>query len=241
MPEFDVPGHALAFHRAFGYETMRDEGTREKLCDLVDELCSLVPADVMPLIHLGTDEARLPEEKVPEKWMQPIVDRVVANGRAVVGWVPGELKGCNLGDNAIAMRWGRVTPAELAETKTKAAFDGGGYYVETFDPFELPAVATYRRTCAWDPKSNAHAGLIACCWHDEYAGGSAKVIANQVMMPAIAMLSDTFWCGRDRDEKGFYRRLPLAGDRRLAAADELERRVAMLLLQRLAARPRGNG
>ena len=38
MPEFDVPGHALAFRRAFGFETMRDKGVNEKLCDLVDAL-----------------------------------------------------------------------------------------------------------------------------------------------------------------------------------------------------------
>ena len=227
MPEFDVPGHALAFRRAFGFETMRDKGVNEKLCDLVDELCSLAPAEKMPFIHLGTDEARLPEEKVPERWMQPIVDRVSANGRTVVGWVPGELKGCDLHGKAVAMRWGRVTEAELAETKTQGAFDGGGYYVETFDPFELSAVATYRRTCAWDAQSNAHAGVIACCWHDERAGGSRRVIGDQVMMPAIAMLSDAFWCGRDDDEKGFYRRLPLAGDPRLAKAEELERRIAL--------------
>lgn len=227
MPEFDVPGHALAFRRAFGFKTMRDEGVREKLCDLVDELCSLVPADRMPLIHLGTDEARLPEEKVPEKWMQPIVDRVLANGRKVVGWVPGELRFCDLGGKGVAMRWGRVSEKELSETKTFGAFDGGGYYVETFDPFELPAVATYRRTCPWDVRDNAHFGIIACCWHDEYAGGSANVIRNQTMMPAIAMLSDPFWCGREEDEKGFYRRLPLAGDPRLARAERLERRMAM--------------
>lgn len=227
MPEFDVPGHALAFRRAFGFATMRDEGVRERLCDLVDELCSLAPAEKMPLVHLGTDEARLPEEKVPERWMQPLVDRVAANSRTVVGWVPGELRHCELHGNAIAMRWGRVTGAELAETKTQGAFDGGGYYVETFDPFELPAVATYRRTCAWDPRDGAHAGVIACCWHDERAGSSRGVIRDQVMMPAIAILSDAFWRGRDDDARGFYRRLPPAGDPRLGKAEELERRIAL--------------
>ena len=227
MPEFDVPGHALAFRRAFGFETMRDEGVREKICDLVDELCSLAPAEKMPFIHLGTDEARLPEEKVPEKWMQPIVDCVAANGRAVVGWVPGELKHCDLHGNAVAMRWGRLSKEEIAATKTQGAFDGGACYVETFDPFELPAVATYRRTCAWGKGEAVRSGPIACCWHDENAGGSRNVIRNQVMMPAITMLSDAFWCGRDEDERGFHRRLPLAGDPRLERARELERRIAL--------------
>ena len=226
MPEFDIPGHALAFRRAFGYSTMRDEGVREKLCDLVDELCALVPAEKMPFVHLGTDEARLPEEEVPARWMQPIVDRVAAHGRTVVGWVPGELKNCELGERSVAMLWGRPTPEELAATRTGGAFDGGACYVEAFDPFELPAVATYRRTCAWDSRVREHTGLIACCWHDEYAGGSRNVIRNQLMMPAIAMLSDTFWCGRETDEKGFHRRLPLAGDPRLARAEDLERRIA---------------
>jgi len=225
MPEFDVPGHALAFRRAFGFKTMRDEGVREKLCDLIDELCALAPAEKMPIIHLGSDEARLPEEKVPTGWMQPLVDRVLANGRQVSGWVPGELKGCDLKGRAIAMRWGRPSDKELAETRTTSAFDGGFCYVETCDPFELLPAATYRKTCAWDAKDDAHAGVIACCWHDERAGSSRAVITDQAMMPAIVLLADAFWCGRDNDEKGFYRRLPIAGDPRLAQAVSLERRV----------------
>ena len=104
MPEFDIPGHAFAFRRAFGFETMRDEGVREKLCALVDELCSLVPREKMPFIHLGTDEARLPEEKVPPRWMAPIIARVHANGRTVVGWTPGELAGLTEGGGVVGMR-----------------------------------------------------------------------------------------------------------------------------------------
>ena len=91
VPEFDIPGHAFAFRRAFGFETMRDDGVQDILCELIDELCSLVPASQMPYIHLGTDEVRLEEEFVPVGWMDPLVERVLANGRTVIGWMPGQL------------------------------------------------------------------------------------------------------------------------------------------------------
>lgn len=226
MPEFDVPGHALAFRRAFGFETMRDEGVRERLCGLIDELCSLVPAGKMPFVHLGSDEARLPEEKVPSGWMSVLADRVAAAGRTVVGWLPGELKGIDFKGEAVAMLWARPKAEEIAATRVSGAFDGGGYYIETYDPFELPAVASYRATCGWDASVLRKDGVIACCWHDERAASGRRVLVDQDTAPAITMLSDAFWCGRDEDLRGFHRRLPLAGDPRLAKAEDLERRVA---------------
>ena len=40
MPEFDFPGHALAFRRAFGFKTMSDPGVAEKAAALFEELCA---------------------------------------------------------------------------------------------------------------------------------------------------------------------------------------------------------
>ena len=226
MPEFDVPGHALAFRRAFGFQTMRDDGVREILCDLVDELCTLAPADKMPFIHLGTDEARLPEEKVPPKWLEPLVDRVHAAGRTVVGWTPGELAGLTQKGPTVGMRWGR--PKSAGEVGIIPFFDASGMYLDTLDPFELLGVATYRRMCPWDEAEGARLGAITCAWHDDFAGTGRRTLGNQTVFPALVLLGDAYWCGRDDQAPGVNGRLlPRAGDARLAKAAELERRVAV--------------
>jgi hypothetical protein len=166
VPEFDVPGHALAFRRAFGFKTMRDEGVVEKLCDLIDELCSLVPRDRMPFVHLGSDEARYPEELVPKGWMAPLLKRVFANGRTVIGWTPGELAGLENTGPVVGMRWGNQN--STGGTGKIPYLDAARMYIDTLDPFEIPCVATYRRICPWDAeKEGERLGAVVCAWHDD--------------------------------------------------------------------------
>ena len=90
MPEFDVPGHAEAFRNAFGFKSMKDPGVRETLCDLIDELCKLAPAEKMPFIHLGGDEVWDEKEKIEEASMTAWAKTVTANWRTVVTWDPGQ-------------------------------------------------------------------------------------------------------------------------------------------------------
>ena len=226
MPEFDVPGHALAFRRAFGFQTMRDEGVREILCDLVDELCALAPKEKIPFIHLGTDEARLPEEKVPPKWLEPLVARVHAAGRTVVGWTPGELAGITDRGPTVGMRWGR--PKKAGDVGVIPFFDASEMYIDTLDPFEFLGVATYRRICPWDSAEGERLGAITCAWHDDFAGNGFRTIQNQAVMPALVLFGDAYWCGRDDQAAGVNGRiLPRGGDGRLAVAADLERRVAV--------------
>lgn len=225
MPEFDVPGHALAFRRAFGFKTMRDEGVREKLCDLIDELCSLVPKERMPFVHLGSDEARYPEELVPDGWMKPLLERVFANGRKVVGWTPGELAGLEHTGPVIGMRWGNVD--STGGTGRIPYFDAAQMYIDTMDPFEIPCVATYRRICPWDAeKEGERLGAVMCAWHDDFAGQGVLTIRNQCMIPALVLFGDAYWHGRDHMPKGINARIsPRADDAMLAYLAAAERRM----------------
>lgn len=51
--------------------------------------CSLVPADEMPIVHLGTDEARERGEKVPQSHLDYWAKKVTGNRRILMGWSPG--------------------------------------------------------------------------------------------------------------------------------------------------------
>lgn len=94
VPELDVPGHTLAFRRGIGVEKMREEKARGIISELIDELCAIAPAERMPYIHLGTDEADPGsgdgDEWVPHEWIAEWAARVAANGRTLLGWWPGE-------------------------------------------------------------------------------------------------------------------------------------------------------
>ena len=193
IPEFDIPGHALAFRRAFGFETMRDEGVQEILCDLIDELCSLVPASRMPYIHLGTDEVRRPEEYVPQGWMHPLVERVRANGRTVIGWMPGQLADMHGEPGIVGMKWGRKPAATNAPTPL---IEASGMYIDTLDPMELLDLAASLRICDWDEQVGQALGGVVCAWHDDYAGGGVLTLRNQAVLPAISLFGDNFWRGR---------------------------------------------
>ena len=205
VPEFDIPGHALAFRRAFGFETMRDKGVQEVLCDLIDELCSLVPAAQMPFIHLGTDEVRREEEYVPAGWMHPLVERVLANGRSVIGWMPGQLGDLHGMEGIVGMKWGR----KAAQTnKPTPLIEASGMYIDTIDPMELLDIAANRKICDWSAETGEALGGVVCAWHDDYAGGGWFTLRNQAVLPAISLFGDNFWRGRHEtiDVKDLERR-----------------------------------
>lgn len=205
VPEFDIPGHALAFRRALGFETMRDKGVQEVLCDLIDELCSLVPAEKMPYIHLGTDEVRREEEYVPAGWMKPLVERVIANGRSVIGWMPGQLGDMHGTDGIIGMHWGRK---KAWTNNPTPLIDASGMYIDTIDPMELLDIAANRKICDWSAQTGEALGGVVCAWHDDYAGGGWFTLRNQAVLPAISLFGDNFWRGRHEtiDVKDLERR-----------------------------------
>ena len=225
VPEFDVPGHALAFRRAFGFKTMRDEGVVEKLCDLIDELCTLAPKSRMPFVHLGSDEARYPEELVPKGWMAPLMKRVFANGRTVIGWTPGELAGLENTGPVVGMRWGNQK--STGGTGKMPYLDAAQMYIDTLDPFEIPCVATYRRICPWDAeKEGERLGAVVCAWHDDFAGEGVLTIRNQCVIPSLVLFGDAYWHGRDDMPSGINSRVaPRANDSMLARLAEAERRM----------------
>ena len=193
VPEFDIPGHALAFRRAFGFETMREQGVQEVLCNLIDELCSLAPASIMPYIHLGTDEVRREEEYVPAGWMKPLVERVHANDRSVIGWMPGQLGDMHGEEGIIGMHWGR----KKAQTnKPTPLIEASGMYIDTIDPMELLDVAASLKICDWSAQTGEALGGVVCAWHDDYAGGGWMTLRNQAVLPAISLFGDNFWRGR---------------------------------------------
>lgn len=218
MPELDVPGHTLAFRRGLGLEAMADPRARGIVSDLIDELCSLAPPEAMPFVHLGTDEARNPPERIPPEWAAEWAGRVRANGRTPVGWTPG----MDLG-GAVQMLW---NPG-AAPSPGARAFDATRMYFGGSDCMNLLNIAAFSKPFRHPHRPGEALGPVACSWHDDALGGdSAALFRNNCVAPAIAMYSSIAWERRDGDRPEYLAKLPAPGTRDFEAAQGFERRIA---------------
>ena len=218
IPELDMPGHTLAFRKATGIADLADDRAKRILGELIDELCSLAPPEEMPIVHLGTDEARERGERVPQGHLDHWAARVVANGRTLMGWSPG----LRLPGQAVKHLWmGANDPRGDA---TPYIDSQNSFYINHVDPEELLSVAAYQQPCRWGGKDEK-LGAIIGVWHDDRIADTEDVVRMNAVYPAIALLSDSFWRGRERDEPSLYARLPPPDDPRFALAADLERRL----------------
>ena len=218
IPELDMPGHTLAFRKATGINDLSCEEAKIILGELIDELCSLAPAADMPIVHLGTDEARERGEKVPQSHLDYWAKKVTDNGRTLMGWSPG----LRLPGQSIKQLW--MGAKDPRGDKTPYIDSQNSYYINHVDPEEMLSVAAYQQPCRWGEKDEK-LGAIVCVWHDDAIADTEDVVRMNAVYPAIVLLSDNLWRGREKDEPSLYARLPRPDDPRFALAADLERRT----------------
>ncbi len=218
IPELDMPGHTLAFRKATGIGDLACNEAKMLLGQLIDELCSLVPSEDMPIIHLGTDEARERGERVPQSHLDYWASKVTGNGRILMGWSPGlKLPGQGIKQLWMGARDPRGDECPYIDSQNS-------YYINHVDPEELLSVAAYQQPCRWGSKDE-HLGAIIGVWHDDCIADTEDVARMNAVYPAVVLLSDNFWRGREKDEPTLYARLPAPGDCRFGLAADLERRL----------------
>jgi len=218
IPELDMPGHTLAFRKALGIPDLADERAKRILGELIDELCALAPKEDMPIIHLGTDEARERGEKVPQSHLDYWAKKVTDSGRTLMGWSPG----LKLPGQGVKQLW---MGAKDPRGDTCPYIDSqNSYYINHVDAEELLSVAAYQQPCRWGAKDEK-LGAIIGVWHDDNIAETEDVARMNMVYPTIALLSDNFWRGREKDEPTLYARLPKMDDPRFQLAADLERRL----------------
>ena len=220
MPEIDLPGHSLAFRVGMGISEMDSSGIDDAVCDIIDELCSLAPADVMPFIHLGTDEVRIPPEFVPRDWCTKWATRIAQNGRKTVRWAPG--RPMTSPGEVIDMVWydSHVT------NSTFRAFDSARMYFASTDPFMMLNITAFPKPCRWEVDPARKLGAIACSWHDDNVGDDTlRLFHDVVMFPALVGFADNYWSGRAEDHGELLNRMPAVGTPEFELAEDLERRI----------------
>lgn len=230
IPEMDMPGHSEAFRKALNVK-MSDEKATKALVALIKELCSLVPKEKMPIIHIGTDEAHGKDEQVNNDILTTYFSTVEACGRTPMRWQPGlSPKGYN---GAIQQLWSgrqarRAWPADGAKY-----VDSLETYLNHIDPFETAMTMYFRRAC---PFRNADGlGMILCSFPDLEITDPRNQVLQTPVYSGMAFVSEPLWNNpHEKKVEGdpnqdeymkYFSNLPVQGDPLLKGFAEYENRV----------------
>lgn len=181
IPEIDMPGHSLAFEKAFRHNMQSKEG-KIILKLLLDEVCETFD---VPYLHIGTDEVQFTDPTfVPE-----MVQYVRQKGKKVISWNPG---------------WnykpGEIDMTQLWSYRGKAqpgipAIDCKFHYINHFDAF-ADLVSLYRsRILNVKQGSNDHAGSILALWHDRFVVDESEILLQNNFYPSMLTLAERTWLG----------------------------------------------
>lgn len=189
IPEMDMPGHSASLRRAFGISAMNDPRMTRILTDLIKELCSLVPAETMPYIHIGTDEAHGKEEQVDNATLTAYFRTVEKCGRKPVRWHPGLApKGYK---GAVQQLWTERTLKRCWPAPGGEYIDSIETYLNHIDPFTVASTMYFRRICPF-PQSKG-LGMILCSWPDLPMNASEEHLTHNQFYSGIAFVSEPMW------------------------------------------------
>lgn len=181
IPEIDMPGHSLAFEKAFQHNMQSPKG-KAILKQLIDEVCDTFD---VPYLHIGTDEVEFTDPNfVPE-----MVEYVRNKGKKVISWNPGW-----------NYKQGEIDMTQLWSYRGKAqpgipAIDCKFHYINHFDAF-ADLVSLYRsRILNVTHGSDDHAGSILALWHDRFVDDETDILLQNNFYPAMLTLSERSWKG----------------------------------------------
>ena len=232
IPELDMPGHTAAFRKALGIEKMSDPKAGAALVKLINELCSLAPAELMPYIHIGTDEAKA-HEQVNDATLRSFFETVEKNGRTPIRWQhglnPRGYKG------AIEQLWCGRGMKKSWPSRGAKSIDSHETYVNHLDPFETASTFYFRRPCPF--KHAEGLGFILCSWPDLPIEDPRNQLLQTPIYQSLAFVAEPLWhnphppMGEDpmQDELGpYFNNLPPAGSPLLEQFKQYEDRVLAL-------------
>jgi hypothetical protein len=220
IPEIDVPGHTAAFRKALGIKSMNSPEVQKIIMDLVDELCTLAPAEIMPYIHLGTDEVREPSELVDEDFLIPIIQKVHDNNREYISWwhgirTPGD-------STSIKQLWAQHEP--LAG---HPFIDSRANYINHLDPLAGIGRLFFQQPCRAEHGDSLRLGGILCCWPDDRVDEERNILLQNSVYPFMLTYSEAIWRGVKSTGDKYWAQLPPVNSPEYQAYSEFENRLVV--------------
>ena len=206
IPEFDVPGHSQAFRKALRIESMRDPLVEKVLTDLIDELCSLIPAEQMPYIHLGTDEVWHEYERPDPDLLSKLINMVESHGRKVIVWRPGiAIKNDT---SSITQLWSSAGAPKPGHPYLDSRLN----YLNHLDPLTGIPQLYFDRISGAAHGDSLRLGGILCCWNDNNVTNEYDILRQNPVYSGILTYSETSWTGQKKDiGENYLAKLPEKG------------------------------
>lgn len=188
IPELDMPGHSKFFRRAFKTPMHSRRGMRI-LEKLIDEFCREIPVEMAPMIHIGSDEVRIPNK---EKFMKRMADKVKSNGRTLAVWNPGLEPPAGTAlqiwhDAAVRKDWENI--------------DSAGLYTSSMDPLFGMKEIFSKPICGLDFSTDSMQqdfalGAILCNWNDVRVAHESEIYRNNPIYTASLLMAQRSWNNR---------------------------------------------
>ena len=217
IPELDSPGHTAAFRRAFNC-VMRDPIAKERMVNLIHELCSLASAEIMPYIHLGTDEVRNSDEYVGDDYLPALYRAVRENEREVISWwhglyIPGEA-------GHIQQTWARHAPRSGIRH-----IDSRSNYVNHMCVMDAPLRMLFQQPGRVPHSDEINLGGILCYWPDTKVENEDLSFTNSPVYTSMVAYSEAVWTGIEKDQPEYWAQIPPPGTEAFERFREFEHRL----------------
>lgn len=220
IPELDIPGHTEAFRKALGIYSMNTSEVQNILLELIDELCALAPAEVMPYIHLGTDEVRHRAEHVDRGYLVPLIKRVEENGRKYISWwhgiqTPGDT-------TSIKQLWAQHEPLS-----GHPFIDSRANYINHLDPLAGIGRLYFQQPCRAEHGDSMRLGGILCCWPDDRVDEERNIVLQNAVYSFMVAYSESIWRGVKSTGKKYWAQLPQSNTSEYHKFKDFESRISI--------------
>lgn len=179
IPEIDMPGHSDSFVTSMGVQMGSEKGM-DILENILKEFFSEISAESCPIIHLGSDEVRIPN---PDEFITRMVEICEDHDRQAMIWNPG----LNANPNVIRQTW----QDKHLEAKGYKEVDSWSSYVNGGEPLSLISKLFFR------PKGykskNDVIGSILCLWPDVNLDNEEDAFRTNPHYPALLTHSWSCW------------------------------------------------
>ena len=223
IPEIDMPGHSDYFVRAFGFEMHTEQGMKV-LEDILEEICTELPKEDCPIIHIGADEVSVPNAK---EFIARMSKKLEEHGRTPMQWEgPWDLP---VGERSIAQRWVQGKDSQVAESIKQPTIDSSIGYSNLMDPALLVRRWFYMQPCGVAQGDELRRGAIFCTWPDRRVEDKSLIPLQSPQWPGMCAMAERAWVGgSSRAADAFPTDMPAPDTREGSAFADFEKRMLSL-------------
>lgn len=226
LPEIDMPGHSAYFDRTFGFGMATEQGMKV-LEACLEEFFEEIPAELCPVIHIGSDEVRVAN---PEGFIRFCESVAARHGREVMAWDPG-LPGS---EDVIAQVWRDISHDAVEKDRLNRYVDSYMGYLNKSNPFSNVYHNYLHQPCSTDsPASERDAkgrqkalGGILCLWNDVRVADQTRLFPHNGMPMTLLPFAERFWRGSHGLKVANEHLPPAPGEPAYAPLCEFERRMS---------------